>query len=172
MNDPASQLARLAFPRYRGRDITITAFVEDLPEANDGREQRWVAINMATGAKLPVPPWPRVNFPGGHPSVAYVAKLRRAGIRIFVHPATIARNLLPQHATLTFDDRVVLYALAHFKRGAVVDVVADHGLDPARCHAAIGSLIRQGFIGRRHALSTSGRVAVRRYWSFLCLSWA
>lgn len=171
--DPLRQLARRAFPNYKGRAIRMVAHGEDIRDAAFCLDARWVAINMDTGASVQVPAHlPHVTIPAGRRDVAYVLHVKGYGLRVFVHPSTISRNLLPQHASLTALDRITLSIAAHFKPDAWEKTAAAFGLSPTPYREAQARLLDTGYLNMKGRPTRRGRDALRPYWDLICLRWA
>jgi len=174
------ELARRAFPDYTGRRFSVEPFTHPLttPSYWDGGcRDYWCLVNLATNRTWMVPEngTPYVNrgktFKVGRlpENVALVRHYhgRFEAITIYLNPANIRADLLPQKPSLEWAQSVVLAATrglkssyAGFKNYRFHEARERTGITEAEWNSAKADCIAKDLLNRAGAIADDGRNAI------------
>jgi hypothetical protein len=171
------ELAQRAFPGYSGRNFNVEPFTHPMTTAscwNGGSRDNWCLVNLITNKTWTVPEngTPFVNggkaFKVGRlpENVALIRHYqgRFEQITIYLNPANIRADMLPQKPALTWAQSVVLAAtrglkssyagIPNYRRHAAQREV---GITIEEWETAKAECISKGFLNRAGAITDDGR---------------
>lgn len=175
------QIAKLAFPDYKGRDYRVSV-LEELTLGHtywdEGTKYEYVAVSLTESLKkisLPLFNPPQFGGPLKHPTINLVNQSvptcmveryygRINYLNFYLAPGSVSQQLTEQTESLSQDEKIVLIATRSLKSsyGGVSDyrfheANRARGISRKNWEEAVSSLIFKGLLRKNKSITPKGR---------------